>query len=161
MHSRPHVGRRRECRIGNLKTIKNQFALIVGITLVLGLARVGAQAGDSDVVASKPKTERPERPPRPEKPDNSGKGSGANATELKNIIKSFNDQKKEFLKQQKEQQAEQRSKVREELTTEPSSPKELRQQAKDAIAELKQQSREQARKLADEAKNAGHEHRRD
>jgi hypothetical protein len=146
-----------------LKTIKNQFALIVGIALVLGLARVGAQAEDTTgggaTAAAKPG--RPERPPRPDKPDGSGKGNGVNSAELKTIIKNFQDERKEFLKQQKEQQADQRDKVREELTQRPVSVGHLRQEAKDSVAELKQQSREQARKLAEEAKNAGKDHRRD
>jgi len=146
-----------------LKTIKNQFALIVGITLVLGLARVGAQAEDtnSGTVAPKAKAAHPDRPPRPDKQDGSGNGSGADVTELKDIIKNFQDQKKEFLKQQKEQQAELRGKVREELTSKSTAIGSVRQEAKDAIAEAKLQSREQARKLADEAKDAAKQHPRE
>ena len=85
-----------------MKTIKNQFAVIVGITLVLGLARVGARAQDTNgiggdvggsVVVPKPKFERPERPARPDKHDNKpGKGV-VDSGELKEIVRNFQDQK--------------------------------------------------------------------
>jgi hypothetical protein len=157
VHRRPHVGCRRSSRIGNLKTIKNQFAVIVGVTLVLGLARVGARAEDTNLsgtIAPGPKLDRPERPSRPDKP-------GVNTAELKQIIKNFQDQKKEFLRQQKEQQREGRGKVRQEITSDSSTVGEVRRELNDSINDAKRQAREQARKLADEAKEAAKEHKRD
>lgn len=134
-----------------MKTVKNQLGVIVGIALVLGLARVGARAEDTnDVTAPKPvKVERPERPPRPEKP-----GKGVDATELKDIIKNFQEQKKEFLRQQKEQQHEGRSKVREELTSAGTAVGPVRQELKDSINDAKRQAREQGRKLLEEQRDA-------
>ena len=146
-----------------MKTLKNQLGAIVGIALVLGLARVGARAEDTniDVTAPKPvvKVDRPERPPRPEK-----RGKGVDATELKDIIKNFQDQKKEFLRQQKEQQHEGRGKVREELTSAGTAVGPVRQELKDSINEAKRQAREQGRKLLEEQKEAAKEnngHKRD
>jgi hypothetical protein len=137
-----------------VKTLKNQLGVIVGIALVLGLARVGARAEDTnDVTAPKPvKVDRPERPPRPEKP-----GKGVDATELKDIIKNFQDQKKEFLRQQKEQQREDRGKVREEVTSGGTAVGPVRHELKDSISEMRAISREQARRLLEEQKAAAKE----
>ena len=154
-----------------MKTIKNQFAVIVGITLVLGLARVGARAQDTNgiggdvggsVVVPKPKFERPERPARPDKHDNKpGKGV-VDSGELKEIVRNFQDQKKEFLRQQKEQQRENRGKVREELTSSGTAVGPVRHELKDSINDAKRQAREQGRKLLEEQKEAAKEgHKRD
>ena len=168
MHRGSHVGRRRGSGIANknlktVKTLKNQLSVIVGIALVLGLARVGARAEDTNVVSSpdpvaKPRQDRPERPPRPEK-----HGKGVDATELKEIIKNFQDQKKEFLRQQKEQQHEDRGKVREELTSGGTAVGPVRWELKDSINDAKRQAREQGRKLLEEQKEAAKEngHKRD
>lgn len=148
-----------------MKTIKNQFAVIVGITLVLGLARVGARAEDTNgvtpptidiTVAPAPKAAKPERPARPDK---SGKDK-VNATELKDIVKNFQEQKKEFMRQRKEEQADQRGKVREDLGSKSTVGTAVREEVSDSIAEAKRNSREQARKLADEAKEAAKEGRK-
>lgn len=81
-----------------MKTIiKNQLSAVVGLALILGLAHVGARAEDTVVEVNKAKPERPERPEKP-----ASAGARANVTELKEIIKNFQEQKKEFLKQQKE-----------------------------------------------------------
>ena len=158
-----------------MKTIKkNQFAVIVGVTLVLGLAHVGARAEDTAdakaqakaeakaqvaaavkaQVAADVKKEKPERPPRPEQPDKSQ--VRANVTELKEIIRNFQEAKKEFLQQQKELQADERVKMREAIGTLGGAI----QEAKDSVGDAKRQAREQARKMADEAKEAAKENRK-
>lgn len=137
-----------------MKTSKNQFSVIVGITFVLGLACVGTRGEDTVVtVTPRVKVERPERPPRPDKPEK--------AAELKEIVKSFQDQKKEFLRQQKEQQHEDRGKVREELTSTGTAVGPVRREIKDSINEAKRQAREQGRKLLEEQKESGKGHKRD
>src|SRR5688500_15738052 len=98
--------------------------------LLAGLAALGAHPAEA-------KAGKPERPERPH-------GKAANTTELKEIIKNFQDQKKQFLNQQKDQQADSRARVREELGGGSV------QDAKDSIAEAKRVSREQARKIAEE-----------
>src|SRR5687768_6615111 len=157
MYSRFDVRGGRQSRIGNLKTIiKNQLSAVVGLALILGLAHVGARAEDTsvevaaDVVASVKKN-KPERPERPEKPANAG--ARANVTELKEIIRNFQEQKKEFLKQQKEQQGADRGKVREQIGTLGGAI----QDAKESIAAAKRQAQEQARKVAEEAKESAKE----
>jgi hypothetical protein len=134
-----------------VKTVKNQVGVIVGIALVLGLACVGTRAEDTPV-AQKPKIERPERPAKPEK--------GVNAAELKEIIKNFQDQKKEFLRQQKEEQRNHRAKVREELTSGTTTVGAVRQEVKDSINDAKRQAKEQGRKLLEEQKEAAKEERK-
>ena len=117
------------------------FSLLMAIALFVGLAAIGAHAAEA-------KAEKPERPERPH-------GKAPNTSELKEIIKNFQDQKKQFLNQQKEQQADSRAKVREELGGSGSV-----QDAKDSIAEAKRVSREQARKIAEEAKENAKEGRK-
>ena len=112
----------------------------MAIALFLGFASLSAHAGD----------DKPERPERPKT------GKGVNTAELKEIIKNFQDQKKQFLTQQKEQQSDSRAKVREELGGGGSAV----QDAKDAIAEAKRVAAEQARKLAEEAKESAKEGRK-
>src|SRR4051812_27465173 len=140
----------------NLKTvkiIKNQFSVIVGITLVLGLACVGTRAEDTNttggevpsVVVPKPKV-RPERPDRPDKP---GKDKGVNAGELKEIVKDFQDQKKEFLRERKDEKREARERARGDATPNTSV---LRQESKDSVKDAVRQARDQGRKLIEEAK---------
>ena len=114
----------------------------MAIALFVGLAALGAHAAEA-------KADKPERPERPKT------GKGVDNSELKEIIKNFQDQKKQFLTQQKEQQADSRSKVREELGGAGSV-----QDAKDSIAEAKRVSREQARKIAEEAKENAKEGRK-
>lgn len=115
----------------------------MAVALFVGFAALGAHAAEA-------KAEKPERPERPKN------GKGVDNAELKEIIKNFQDQKKQFLTQQKEQQADSRSKVREELGGGGSAV----QDAKDSIAEAKRVSREQARKLAEEAKENAKEGRK-
>ena len=144
-----------------MKTVKNQVGVIVGIALVLGLACVGTRAEDTNttggdvpsVVVPKLK-ERPERPDRPDKP---GKDKGVNSGELKEIIKDFQTQKKEFLRQQKDQKRELREQLRGDTT---GSPNSTRQEIKDSIADAKRQAREQGRKLIEEAKEQAKEDRK-
>ena len=119
--------------------IKKQFGLMMVIALVLGFAG-RAQAADAD-------HGKPERPSRPD------------TTELKSVIKNFQDQKKQFLEAQKEQQGDTRTKVREEFSSSGGVGNAVRD-AKDAIAEAKRVSREQARKLADEAREAAKQGRK-
>jgi hypothetical protein len=156
VHSGSHVGSRRSTCIKpkilkTVKTIKNQFSAIVGVAFVLGLACVGTRGADSPL-AQKPKIERPERPAKPEK--------AVNAAELKEIIKSFQDQKKEFLRQQKEQQRDERAKVREELTSATPTVGAVRRELKDSINDAKRQAKEQGRKLLEEQKEAAKEERK-
>ena len=126
-----------------MKTKNNKkFGIILAIALLLGFANLSAQAAD--------KAAKPDRPERP------SAGKGAKVAELKEIVNNFQEQKKQFLAQQKEQNADSRAKVREELGSTGSAA----QDAKDAIAEAKRVSREQARKLADEAKESAKEGRR-
>ena len=114
----------------------NKFGLILAITLILSFVNLGAFAAEA-------KAEKPERPDRP------GEGKRVDVKELKEIIKNFQEQKKQFLTQQKEQQADSRAKVREDISGSGSV-----RDAKDAINEAKRVSREQARKLAEEAKES-------
>ena len=137
-----------------MKTIKNQIALIVGITLVLGLAHVGARGQDA---TSADKKAKPERPARPAKPSNAGEH--ADAGELKQIIEKFQTDKKEYLKQLKDAQLEKRRDIRNQLGDKPSLGEAI-QEAKDSVVEAKQQAKEQARKLADEAKENAKEGRK-
>jgi hypothetical protein len=148
--------------------MKNQLAVIVGITLVLGLARVGAQAEDAPAgAAPAPKVVRPDRPARPEKP--SASIERPNLTEIRDIVKSFNEQKKEYIQQQRElrkdavtEAQDQRSKLRDKIKETKPEVAVVRQQAKESIEAVKAQAAEQARKLAEEAKaNAAESRRRD
>lgn len=121
---------------------QNFLGLVAAIALVFNLASVGAAEA------------KPQRPPRPEMPPPS-----ANVTELKQIVKEFQAQKKEFLQQVKEQHAGARGKVREELSSS-GTTEAVKDEAKDSLAEAKRISREQARKLAEEAKEAAKEGRK-
>jgi hypothetical protein len=134
-----------------VKTKMNiQIALMIAIALVIGLASIGARAEDTT-------SDTPARPERPEK----ASAKGPNAAELKDIIKAFQAQKKEFLAQRKQEQVESRDKAREELGNSGTVGAAI-SEAKDAIAEAKRIAREQARKLADEAKESAKEgHKRD
>ena len=120
---------------------KNVFGLIFAITLLLGLANATAQAAE---ITS------PDRPERPQ-----AKGNSANAGELKQIIKSFQEQKKEFLSRQKDERVDARGKLREEVGGGGAAT-----EVKDAVAEAKLVAREQARKLAEEARNSAKEGRK-
>jgi hypothetical protein len=135
------------------KTVKTkmniQIALMIAIALIIGLASIGARAEDTTT------TDKPARPERPEK----ATAKGPNAAELKDIIKAFQAQKKEFLAQRKQEQVESRDKAREELGNSGSVGTAITE-ARDAINEAKQISREQARKLAEEAKESAKEGRK-
>jgi hypothetical protein len=145
----------------NLKTIKNQLAKGLGLALVLGLARVGARAEDTNSVTTPllpplVAAAKEGRPARPEKPkdSNSGKSDRPNITQVEGIISNFKSEKQKFIQDQKAQQAEQRGKVREELTSKSSAVGGVRHELKDSINDLKQQTQEHGRKLAEEAKQA-------
>ena len=127
-----------------------QIGLMIAIALIIGLASIGARAEDTTTTS-----DQPVRPERPEKAN----GKGPNAAELKDIIKAFQAQKKEFLAQRKQEQVESRDKVRDEVGGSGSVGAAI-SEAKDAIAEAKRISREQARKLADEAKESAKEGRK-
>jgi hypothetical protein len=121
--------------------IQKQFGLMIVVALVLGFGQVRAQAADGSAA-------KPDRPT-------------PNKTDLKAIIQNFQDQKKQFLAQQKEQQGDTRTKLRDEVGSSGSLGNAVRD-AKDAIAEAKSVAREQARKLADEAREAAkNAHKRD
>ena len=135
------------------KTFKKLSAIIVS-AFVFGLANVGAFADDTAASSNKPK---PERPARPEPKNQGGK---PDVNELKDIIKNFQAQKKEYLSEQKNARAEQRANVREVLASNASAVSEAVHEAKESIVEARGRAREQARKLADEAREAAKEARK-
>jgi hypothetical protein len=120
--------------------IVNKFGLMMAVAFALAFATVGANAAETDAT-------KPERP------------APSKATELKEIVKNFQDQKKQFLQQQKELKSDSRTKLREEVGSGGGVSGSVRD-AKEAMAEAKRISREQARKLAEEAKEAAKEGRK-
>jgi hypothetical protein len=143
--------------LGNMKNKrrrKKQIGVIVGSTL-MGLASVQAraEATNSPSVSAEVEVAGPERPSRPVKP------GSVNVSELKQILKNFQEQKKEFLKNQQQARDDQRAGAREQLNSTVSSVAAAVVQAKDSVVEAKRNAREQARKLADEAKEAANDNR--
>jgi hypothetical protein len=133
-------------KIGNLKTIKNHVVMLA-VATVLGLAQVGAQAGDATAVKA-----QKSRPERPEKP----KGTPVerpNLTEIRDVVKSFQDQKKEFIQQQKDAAKTTREDVRQQVKENvvDSAVTSARKESKESLKEAKELAKEQSRKLAEEA----------
>ena len=132
-----------------MKTII-KTSVIVGITMILGLAQVGAQAGENSLA-------RPERPEKAEK-----ENERPSLTQVKDAVKSFQDQKKEFIKSQVELAKTGSGEARDAARgNAKDASAQLRQESKEAVQAAKRQAMEQARKLAEEAKEAAkEEHRR-
>ncbi len=138
--------------------------MIVGVTFVLALASVGTRGEDTNptvdvppVVA--PKVERPERPERPDKPGKPVDGERPSISDIKDVIKTFQEEKKRFIQEQKDQRSADRGKVREDLNKN-AVVNAVRQEVKDSISDAKRQTREQAKKLAEEAKESAKEGRK-
>ena len=121
--------------------------------MILGLAQVGAQAGEN--------SGNRHRPERPEKPAQST-SERPSLTQVKDAVKSFQDQKKEFIKSQVELAKTGTGEARDAARgNAKDASAQLRQESKEAVQAAKRQAMEQARKLAEEAKEAAkEEHRR-
>ncbi len=142
----------------------------------MALASVSAAAADGALPSVTPPVilpvfEKPARPARPEKPlvvaiPSADKVERPNLTEIKDIVKSFQDQKTEYIKQQQDAKKDlaltaqdSRAKVREELNQTRTDLGALRQELRDSIEVAKRQAQEQARRVAEEAKEAAKNNR--
>lgn len=133
-----------------MKTIQ-KTAVLVGVAALLGLAQVGAQAGDIlPPLGGVVKKERPERPDKP--PKDSGKTDRPNLTEIRDVVKSFQDDKKKYLDEQKEAVKAAKDDARKDLPGQVGAT--VRNEVKDSVKAIQEQAREQARKLKEEAKAA-------
>jgi hypothetical protein len=134
-----------------LKTIKT-IAVTVGVATFFGLAQVGALAAESQKAS--------ERPERPNKPATGSSSERPSLNQVKDAVKSFQEQKKEFIKQQAEAAKAvgdvARDTVRE---TKKEVGTQVRLEVKDSLKEAKDRALEQARKLKEEAANAAKENR--
>jgi len=141
--------------------------VILGFAAFLGLAPVGAQAGD--ILPALGGTVKKDRPERPEKPkggkDDSKDSNGAdrpNLTEVRDVVNSFQADKKKFSDQQKEAAKNAQDEARrqlKELKISGDVGGEVRKEVKDAVKAAKEQAVEQARKLKEEEAAAAKEHR--
>ena len=130
-----------------LKTIKI-ITVTVGVATFFGLAQVGALAAESQKA-----TERPERPNKPA----AGSSARPSLNQVKDAVKSFQEQKKELLKQQAEGAKAIGDLARDTIRdTAKEVGTQVRQEAKDTVQETKRRAVEQARKLKEEAKEQGH-----
>ena len=139
----------------NKKKIRTTAAGAVAVAVALGLGSMGVKGEDAiSTTAISASTTGVERPPRPE-----NQPGQISVSALNELLKSFEEQKRDFMKQQKEQQAESRRKARAELHPFGGAGG-AKREAKDSIEEAKQVSREQARKLGEEAREAAKEIRK-
>jgi hypothetical protein len=141
-----------------LKTI-HTTAVALGFTAFLGLAPVGARAGEIlPALGGAQKKERPERPEKPKgskdgKDDSKDSTDRPNLTDIRDVVNSFQADKKKFTDQQKDAAKNAKDEARREL-------KELkvtgdvggavRKELKEAVKEAKDLAAEQARKLKEE-----------
>lgn len=146
--------------------MKNSLAVCLG-TLALGLACVRAHAGVEtnsllQLPPILPRSERPTTPPgqsknHPERPERPSVVDSV--LDVKEAIKALQEEKKNFLQEQKEKHKdlpsiaqEERSKIRDLIKGSRPDKNFLVQQVKESLEQAKALAREQARKLADEAK---------
>jgi hypothetical protein len=145
-----------------LKTIHTS-AVILGLAAFLGLAPVGAQAGDIvPPVGGAVSAERPERPERPEKPKNSATTERPNLTEIRDVVNNFQAEKSELIKQQKEAAKTAADEARRQLKDAKITGDVggvVRKELKEAVVEAAKQAKEQARKLKEEEAAAAKENR--
>lgn len=133
--------------------------LIATIAVTLCLCGFDVKASDStytgsvsDVDLSATTVERPARP------ENTQPGR-FKVSEVQQLVKKFDAQKKEFLRKQQELQEESRRKARAQINS-GGGTSVVKLEAKDSIEEAKTVAREQARKLNEEAKEAAKEDRK-
>jgi hypothetical protein len=136
-----------------LKTIQ-KTAVLLGIAAFLGLAPVGAQAGDIlPPLGGAVKKERPERPEKPKNANSNANNDRPNLTEIRDVVNSFQADKKKYLNEQKEAAKSAKDEARhdlKELKVTGDVGGDVRKELKDQVKAASEQAKEQARKLKEE-----------